>query len=123
MTEPNQMEPYPAPQYFPPYQYGPLLHEQKNNLGIWALILGIASLMLCGMFSGIPAIILGRAGEKAQDQGLANNRALARTGWILGIVGTAFWALMWLLMLLSVVLPLLLAIVLVGTAASSVPAL
>ena len=32
---------------------------EKNNLGGWALGLGIASLVCCGLFTGIPAIILG----------------------------------------------------------------
>lgn len=57
----------------------------KNNLGVWALILGIASFVLsCGFLTGIPAVIIGRQGQQAADQGLADNRSLSTAGVVLG---------------------------------------
>lgn len=84
-----------APQYpaapQPGYGYGQQPYgaygqvPPKNNLGIWALILGIASFVLsCGFLTGIPAVIIGRQGQQAADQGLADNRGMATAGVVLG---------------------------------------
>lgn len=61
----------------------------KNNLGTWALVLGIVSILCCGLFAGIPAIILGMNSKKAASQGLATNGNLGNIGFILGIIGCA----------------------------------
>ncbi|WP_061966039.1 DUF4190 domain-containing protein [Demequina aurantiaca] len=61
--------------------------EEKNSLGIWALVLGIVSLVCCGLLAGIPAIILGKKSKEAQAQGLATNGNLGQIGFILGIIG------------------------------------
>ena len=63
--------------------------ESKNSLGVWALVLGILSIVCCGFFTGIPAIILGLNSKKAQAQGLATNGTLGQVGFITGIIGTA----------------------------------
>jgi hypothetical protein len=62
-----------------------------NTKSIITLILGILSLACCGFFSGIPAILVGRAELKAIDEGRSpeTNRNLTKIGFILGIVGTA----------------------------------
>ncbi len=57
-----------------------------NNLGGWALGLGIAGFLLCGFFTGIPAIIVGLKGMRAAREGRANNRGMSLTGLILGII-------------------------------------
>ena len=69
----------------------------KNSLGVWSLVLGIASIVLCGPFSGIPAIIIGNNAKRAVAAGEADNASLATggvvTGWIgtiLFVVGVAF---------------------------------
>lgn len=62
--------------------------EAKNNLGVWALVLGIVSLVCCGLLAGIPAIILGKKSKEAQAQGVATNGNLGNVGYILGIIGT-----------------------------------
>ena len=100
--QPPAASPYPsAPQYpsAPSYgaepQYGQYGGQPygfvypKNQLGVWALVLGIASLVLCGFIAGIPAIILGRQGQRAADEGQANNRSVATAGLVLGWVGVA----------------------------------
>jgi hypothetical protein len=61
----------------------------KNNLGTWALIVGI---LCCGP-AGIAAIIVGNNSKKAQAQGLANNGNLGQVGFVLGIVGVILWVL------------------------------
>jgi len=62
--------------------------EAKNGLGVWALVLGILSIVCCGLFAGVPAIILGNNSKKAAAHGLATNGNLGNVGYILGIVGT-----------------------------------
>lgn len=61
----------------------------KNNLGTWALVLGIVSILCCGFLAGIPAILLGMNSKKAAEQGLATNGNLGNIGFILGIIGSA----------------------------------
>ena len=81
---------YPAaPGYGYPQQpygaYGAVY--PKNSLGIWALVLGIASFVLsCFFLTGIPAVIIGRQGQRAADEGLADNRSLSTAGVVLGWV-------------------------------------
>lgn len=61
-----------------------------NTKAIVTLVLGILSLLCCGFFSGIPAILLGRVELKAIDEGRSaeENRGLTKAGFILGLVGT-----------------------------------
>ncbi|MFO1464606.1 MAG: DUF4190 domain-containing protein [bacterium] len=63
---------------------------QNNTKAVVSLVLGILSLLCCGFFAGIPAIIVGRSEVKAIDEGRGDpgNRNLAQIGWILGLVGT-----------------------------------
>jgi putative exporter of polyketide antibiotics len=62
--------------------------DEKNSLGVWALVLGILSIVCCGLVAGIPAIILGNNSKKAAAEGRATNGTLGNVGFILGIVGT-----------------------------------
>lgn len=62
--------------------------DEKNSLGVWALVLGILSIVCCGLFTGIPAIILGNNSKKAAAEGRASNGPLGNVGFILGIIGT-----------------------------------
>lgn len=62
--------------------------DEKNSLGVWALVLGILSIVCCGLFTGIPAIIVGNNSKKAAAAGLASNGPLGNVGFILGIIGT-----------------------------------
>ena len=72
--------------------------EAKNSLGIWALVLGIVSIVCgLGLLAGIPAIILGKKSKDAGAQGLATNGNLGNVGFILGIVGTVLVSLAWIL--------------------------
>lgn len=61
----------------------------KNSLGVWSLVLGIASFVLgLGLLTGIPAIIVGNMGKRAADEGLADNPGLSKAGAILGWIAT-----------------------------------
>lgn len=72
--------------------------ESKNSLGVWALVLGIVSIVCSlGLLAGIPAIILGNSSKKAAAQGLATNGNLGQVGFILGIIGTVLVTLGWIL--------------------------
>ncbi|MBE6481065.1 MAG: DUF4190 domain-containing protein [Actinomyces ruminicola] len=85
---PNNGQPpqYQGPNYNQPAGYGmnPMgMSTEKNNLGGWALGLGIAS-VCCGLFTGIPAIILGYLGMQAANEGRATNKGMAIAGIVLG---------------------------------------
>jgi len=89
--QPEQGQPYQPqpPQYGAPYGY--VAPPEKNGLGVWSLVLGIASVVLlftCGIgfLAGIPAVITGHLSRKAQKEGLANNAGLALAGIITGWV-------------------------------------
>lgn len=75
----------------------------KNSLGVWALVLGILSLVCCGLVAGVPAIILGNMSKKAGAEGTATNGNLGNVGFILGIVGTALTTIGWILWFVLVV--------------------
>jgi putative exporter of polyketide antibiotics len=63
----------------------------KNPQATWALVLGILSIVCCGVFAGIPAIILGNNGKKIAEQN-GVGRGMAQAGFILGIVSIAWTA-------------------------------
>ena len=78
----------------------------RNSLGVWSLVLGIASVVLSlGVLTGIPAIIIGNQGRRAVRAGEADNEGMALTGVVLGWV---------LLIILAVVIVLLVVLFLVG---------
>ncbi len=63
--------------------------------GTLVLVLGILSLVCCGLFTGIPAIIMGKAALEEIDRspGMYTNRGAIKAGYICGIIGTALSAL------------------------------
>lgn len=88
-------QPYPAA---PGQAYG----YPKNNLAVWSLVLGIAGLFLCSIFTSIPGIIVGANARAAVARGEANNGSLANAG---------FWV-SWIATILQVILGIVLIIVL-----------
>lgn len=96
MTPPNQDNPTPSsptsansPQVSAPATPSSP-NSGENTKAVVSLILGILSLVCCGFFSGIPAIIIGRSEIRAIDEGRSDesNRAFSKVGMILGIIGT-----------------------------------
>ncbi|MBD8077670.1 DUF4190 domain-containing protein [Cellulosimicrobium arenosum] len=70
----------------PGYGYAPTPYP-RNDLAVWSLVLGIASYVLsCGLFTGIPAVIVGYKARGAVQAGEANNGGMATAGIILGWV-------------------------------------
>ena len=98
----------PPPGYQPPVgAYGD--GGQQNQKALWSMILGILSLVCCGLVTGIPAIILGNMGKKEINIDSAQTgRGMAQAGFILGIIGTV----------LSVVVIVVYAVI-IGAAISS----
>jgi hypothetical protein len=65
----------------------------RNSLGVWSLVLGIASVvLLLGVLTGVPAIIIGNEGRRAVRAGEANNEGMAMTGVVLGWISLAILA-------------------------------
>ncbi|MFW7415020.1 DUF4190 domain-containing protein [Demequina sp. SO4-18] len=84
----TDVPPPPPPAAGQPPMPGAGGNESKNNLGTISLVLGIIGILCCGLFTGIPAIIVGKNSKKAQEQGLATNGNLGQVGFILGIIAT-----------------------------------
>lgn len=82
-------DPPPPPQYGapqPPYGAPAPNHPRAT----WVLVLGILSIPCCGLFTGIPAIIMGRSALSEIDAapGQYGGRGLVNAGYICGIIGT-----------------------------------
>jgi hypothetical protein len=83
------------PPYQPPYQpssgppyYGPPPNHPKS---VPALVLGILSLVLCGLFTGIPAMVMARGAMRdiRSQPGRLGGDGLAQGGFWTGLIGTA----------------------------------
>jgi len=72
----------------------PLVAPAEHRSATTALVLGIASLLFCGLFTGIPAIVLGRRARREIDasNGQLGGRGTATAGFVTGLIGTA-WSL------------------------------
>lgn len=77
----------PPPQS--PYGAGAPVPTGNSKKAVWALVLGILSIICCGFIAGIPAIILGNQakGEIDASGGAQGGRGMAQAGFILGIIG------------------------------------
>ena len=76
------VNPYGMPNGFGPDPTG------KNWMGITALVCGCL-IFLCGLFTGIPAIIFGALGMSAAGRGEATNKGMAIAGLVLGVISVA----------------------------------
>lgn len=72
-------------------QYGYAPPPPKNDLGVWSLVTGILSWILCPLVLGIVAVATGNASRKAIRDGLANNTGAATAGLILGWINIALF--------------------------------
>jgi hypothetical protein len=66
-----------------------------------SLILGILSIVLCGLVTGIPAIVLGRQARREirDSNGALGGDGLAQAGFVTGIIGTVWTGLVTLFVL------------------------
>lgn len=108
-NEPQPNQPPPAPQYAPPAYpqqpgYPPPGYAQTPAYGVPApthgkattsLVLGIVSLVLCGLLAGIPAMILARQAKReiAESGGRLSGDGVATAGFWTGLIGTVLSAL------------------------------
>lgn len=60
----------------------------KNHLAVISLVLGIASLLIAGPFTGIPGLVVGIRARCAAVRGEASNRGLALIGIVVSLIGT-----------------------------------
>ena len=85
--------------------YGGYAQPQTNKKSIWALVLGILSLICCGLIAGIPALILGNAAKKeiGASGGAQTGAGMAQAGVILGIISIVLSVLYIILLIAGVV--------------------
>jgi hypothetical protein len=93
----------PPPPPSSPYAGGPATPGPPASSGnaVTALVLGILGGVMCGPFTAVPAIVVGRKAMREIDdaQGRLGGRGMAQAGFVLGIVGTVLGALALLLFL------------------------
>jgi hypothetical protein len=84
----------PGPPEYPYPAGGGYAVPASNQKALWALILGIFGLLCCGVAS-IAALVLGilAKNEIRASRGTQSGEGQAQAGFILGIIGCAFWAL------------------------------
>lgn len=98
-----QQQPYGQPYPGQPYPaYGAMPDRSGNQLGVWSLVLAIATFFTGCFPAAIVGIVLGAKGRRAANEGRADNGGLATTGWILNIVLTALTVLGIVLLFVSV---------------------
>jgi hypothetical protein len=82
---------YPPPgQYVQPGQFPVAPVAPNSSKATTSLILGIVSIVMCGLFLGIPAMILARQAKREirESQGRVGGEGLATAGFITGLIGT-----------------------------------
>lgn len=87
MDNNNQIPEQPAPEIPPQnYQY-PNSQNRESNAAVWALVLGILSWVTCGIFTAIPAWIIGQNELSAIKRGESSpaGKTTAQIGMWLGI--------------------------------------
>ncbi|GAA1870777.1 DUF4190 domain-containing protein [Myceligenerans crystallogenes] len=128
--QPYGQQPYPAPPppgppgypgAQPPVVYGtqPMAYAAappKNDLGVWSLVTGILSWVMCPLVLGVVAIFTGYASKKAVREGLANNVGSATAGLILGWINVVV---MLLALIFAVVVPVVMGLGVLGLGAAS----
>jgi hypothetical protein len=62
-----------------------------NPKALWSMILGILAIAPCGIFAGIPALILASSAKKeiAASQGAQGGEGMATAGVVLGWISVA----------------------------------
>ncbi len=82
--------PTPPQQPGPPPYGGYLAPPPNHGSAVTALVLGILSVVLCGFFTGIPAMVLGRrvVRDVRASGGTIGGEGLGQAGFWTGVVGT-----------------------------------
>ena len=79
------------PAWTPPPPYGYPGVGQRSGKAVTSLVLGIASLVLCGLLLGIPAMIVARQAKREirESGGQLQGEGMATAGFWTGLVATA----------------------------------
>ncbi|WP_409489270.1 DUF4190 domain-containing protein [Amycolatopsis sp. cmx-11-12] len=90
----GQQQPYgQQPQYGQPYQpgygYGPPQPPQEQGLAIAALVVSIASLVVCSGLPSLIGVILGHIAHSKAKRGEAGGQGMALAAIIIGYIGVA----------------------------------
>jgi hypothetical protein len=104
-TPPPPPQQPPSGPYGAPGQYGGYSGPPPNHpRAVPALVCGILSLVLCGIFTGIPAIIMGNRAVREIDasQGQVQGRGMAKAGQILGWISVGITILYLLIVIIAV---------------------
>jgi len=105
---------YQYPGHYPgPYAYPMAIEPPATSKATTAMVLGITGLVVCPGVLSIPAWILGQQAVREIDasRGQLGGRSQAQAGYILGIIGTIYGA----LMILAVIGFFVLTVVLAAT--------
>lgn len=62
---------------------------EANKKATWSLVLGILGVVCCGLFTGIPAIIVGNQAKREIAVSAQSGEGAAKAGVILGWVSVA----------------------------------
>ena len=73
-----------------PYGQGQYAQPENHPQAVTALVLGILSLVMCGLFTGIPAMIIGRKAtrEIRGSGGRYSGDGMATAGFVTGLIST-----------------------------------
>lgn len=88
----------------PPYEGGGHTPAQSNQKAMWSMILGILSIVACGILAGLPALILGSSARKEIEAsgGAQTGAGMAKAGVILGWISVVLTILFVLLVVAGV---------------------
>jgi len=90
--------PPPPPGPGAPGGYG--MPQENNKKALWSMILGIVSLLCCGLVTGVIAIVLAQLARTEIKQTGQGGGGMATAGFWLGIVGTA-WSVLYAILVLT----------------------
>jgi Domain of unknown function (DUF4190) len=99
----SQYPPNPPPGQYPPGPPVPPVAPTSSK-ATTSLVLGIVSLVMCGLFLGIPAMIVARQAKReiAASQGRLGGEGLATAGFVTGLIGT-IWSVLGAILLIVVI--------------------
>ena len=88
----GQQPPYGQPYQQPGYGYGPPMGQlppQEQGLAIAALIVSIASLVICSGLTSLIGVIMGHIAHSKAKRGEAGGQGMALAAIIIGYIGVA----------------------------------
>lgn len=87
--QPYGQQPYGQPYQQPGYGYGPPMPPQEQGLAIAALVVSIASLVVCSGLPSLIGVIMGHIAHSKAKRGEAGGQGMALAAIIIGYIGVA----------------------------------